>query len=157
MIVIGLDISSSSTGWAVLKNRGRFYKREGVDYGMIKPHKKLELSEKLVYFRTELIKILETTKPDIVAAEDVFFSRNPKTLKILSKFQGVAAEAVRETLGQPTNIVTVKEVRAVVGTQGKEEVFNEIVKMFKLKGWVFKKHNDITDAIAVAFYAHKKY
>jgi len=156
MIVLGLDISSSSTGWAVLKH-GRFYNRKGIDYGMIKPPKKLELSEKLVYFRTELIHLLETIQPDIAVTEDVFFFKNPKTLKLLSKFHGVAAEAVRDTIDFPIGVHTVKAIRSVIGTQGKEETFSEIVEKFKLVGWEFSKLNDVTDAIAVALYGHKMY
>jgi len=156
MIVLGLDISSSSTGWAILKH-GRFYNREGVDYGWIKPKSKLEMSEKLVYFRVELIRLLEAAQPDLVLAEDTFFFRNPKTLKLLSKFHGVAAEAVRNTLGLSTEVVPVKSIRSELGTQGKEPTFSEIKKKFKLTGWKYKTHNDVTDAIAVAFYGHRLY
>ncbi len=151
-IILGLDVSSSSTGWAVLKN-GRFYKREGVDYGWIKPKKTYLLHEKLNYFKLELEKVMEVAYADAVGIEDVFLSRNVQTLKILSRFSGVAVETVYSYLEKnPPYIVQVKAARAQWGTQDKEEVFNMVKNKYKMDEWVFKKHNDITDALSIALY-----
>ena len=99
MIVLGLDVSSSSTGWAILKN-SRFYKREGKDYGIIAPPKKLGPAEKLDYFRTHLGRVLKSV-PDkvVIGIEDTFLFKNPKVLKILSRFAGVAMQSCWEICG----------------------------------------------------------
>ena len=151
MIVIGLDVSSTSTGWAVLKSK-RFYKREGIDFGLIKPHKKLVLAEKLNYFRSELSKVISRVSPDVVGIEDIFLLRNVKTLKLLGRFSGVAIETVYDFSGVVPYIVQVKESRVQWGTQDKEEVFEKIKNKYKMNEWLFKKHNDLTDAISIALY-----
>jgi len=154
MIVLGLDVSASSTGWSVIKN-GRFYKREGVDFGWIKTSSSSTLSERLHSFREQLIPILEMVKPDRVGIEDVFLARNPKTMKLLARFGGVAIEAVRATSGLESAIVTVKEIRSIFGTQGKQETFDAVIEKYKLDGWSYNKYNDVTDSLAVSFYVYK--
>jgi len=155
MVVLGLDISSSSTGWAILK-RGRFYKREGIDYGWIRPSLKFTLAKKLSFFRENLVTLLETLRPEIVVIEDVYYFRNPKTLKLLSRFSGVAVEAVKTTLGIDPMIETVKSIRTILGPQDKEEIFSAAIKKFKLTNWKFKTHNDIIDALIAALYGSNK-
>jgi Holliday junction resolvasome RuvABC endonuclease subunit len=155
MIILGLDISSSCTGWAVLK-RGRFYKRVDLDYGWIKPKAKLSPAKKLNFFRQELKKIIEIVKPDLIIAEDVFYYKNPKVLKILSRFQGVAMESIYNDFEIEIFTVAVTELRSIFGTQAKENIFNIIKEKFKLDPtWEFSEYNDITDAIAVSYFAYK--
>ena len=148
---IGLDVSSTSTGWAVLKNK-RFYRREGIDFGLIKPPKKMVLAEKLNYFRTELSEVIERVSPAVVGIEDIFLLRNVKTLKLLGRFSGVAIETVYDFAGVVPYIVQVKEVRASWGTQDKKEIFEVVKNKYKMPEWTFNKHNDLTDAITIALY-----
>lgn len=155
MKVMGLDISSVCTGWAILKN-GRFYSREGIDYGTIQPPKNVQIAGKLSYFRDALVLLLERNKPDVIGIEDAFFFKNPKTLKVLSEFRGVALETSSTVLGVDPNVVSVREIRTILGTQDKKASFLSIVELFKLKNWDFENSNDITDALAVAYYVYKK-
>lgn len=153
-IYLGLDVSSTSTGWAVLKS-GRFYKREGIDYGLIRPHKDYTLPEKLNFFRDELSSVIRRVEPTSVGIEDVFLSRNVKTLKLLARFSGVAIESVYEFTkgGLFPYIVQVRNIRAECwGTQDKKEVFETVVDKYKLENWSFNKYNDVTDAITIALY-----
>lgn len=153
---MGLDISSSSTGWVLLINN-RFYKKEGKYYGLIEPDKNFSLAEKLSFFRLSLVNILENTKPDSVIIEDVFLRLNVGTLKLLSRFSGVAIETVKTILNINPELETVKKVRSQLGTQDKKVVYKLIVDKFKLP-WTekeFNKYNDITDAIALCLF-HKE-
>ena len=149
--VLGFDVSSSSTGWAVIKS-GRFYKRKGKDYGIISFSKKLSHSNRLSLLRVECTRIIEKVKPDIVIIEDVFVGRNPKTTILLSRYSGVVIESVYSTLKKDPIIFTVKEIRKIIGSQdSKEESFKFIKKKFKLSSnWQFKSHNDIIDGLAAA-------
>jgi len=153
-IILGLDVSSRLTGWAVMKH-GRFYKREGIDYGIIKGHPKLGQAERLSLFRAELEDLIIRNSPDVISIEDAFFARNYKTYKVLCRFGGVAMETCRTIGNVEPLIVPVKLLRTVWGTQVKEEIFNKVTTKYKLKELNFKKHNDITDAIAIAWYTHK--
>ena len=153
MIIVGLDISSTSTGWAVLRE-GKFLSKEGRDFGFIKPPKKLELSEKLHFFRNELVYVLESTLPDMVGIEDVFSSRNLKTFKLLSRFSGVGVEAVRSLLALEPEIVSVTQVRSCIGPQDKKSAFSKICDIYNKSEWVYEKHNDVADALAIAHYLY---
>jgi Holliday junction resolvasome RuvABC endonuclease subunit len=120
-VILGLDVSSVSTGWAILKN-GRFYKREGVDYGTIKTTNKDSMSKRLSVFRDELESILVGNKPDIIIMEDTHLSKFVNTLKVLVRFGAVAQEISWRTLNIDPILVQVKLARTVIGSQDKEEV-----------------------------------
>lgn len=154
-VILGLDISSSSTGWAVLKN-GRFYAREGLDYGWIKLKSSISLAERLHLFSNEIERIISIVNPSFVGIEDVFYSRNAAVLKLLSRFSGVACEQVYSLLSYEPIIAEVRSIRAVLGSQEKEKIFELIKNKYKLYKWSFKTHNDITDAIAITLYVRQK-
>jgi len=153
MIILGLDVSSSSTGWAVVKN-GRFYKREDVDYGFIKGKLKVGPAEKLSSFKDRLRSLINDIEPDYIVVEDVFYGRSAKTFKVLSRYSGVTLDTCWDILNSEPIIVLPTAVRSVWGAQNKKEIFDIIVKKYELD-WTFKKYNDITDAIALAIYGHK--
>lgn len=154
-IVLSLDVSSRKTGWCCFKH-GRFYKREGIDFGIIACSTKAAPAEKLSFFRDSLLDILLTINPDVIAIEDTFAGPNRKTFKVLCRFGGVAMEVCKTELGIEPIIVPVTELRAVWGTQVKKEIFDKVVKRYKIENFTFNKDNDITDAIAIAYYAHRK-
>lgn len=150
-IILGLDVSSVKTGWAVLKN-GKFYKRLGVDYGTIETSNKDNISNRLFTFRNELESILKECKPDIIIMEDTHLSKFVNALKMLVRFGAVAQEISWRTLSIDPILVPVKLARTVIGSQDKEEVFNIVVNKYKLKDFKFNTHNDITDAIVLTLY-----
>ncbi len=85
MKILGLDVSTKSTGWFITKR----------SCGILAPDSKLSFEEKLVWFRIELGKILDKYKPDVVVIEDAYYRPgfgNIHTLKALVKFAGVAQE-----------------------------------------------------------------
>ncbi len=152
MKILGLDVSTVSTGWFITKR----------SCGIIKPSKKLSFEEKLVFFRVELIKLLKKYKPEIVVIEDAYYRPgfgNIHTLKQLVKFAGVAMEAAA-SLEIAVTILTASAARKNCcgkqeGRFKKEEVFKYFVEKYSLEDWTFNKHNDITDAMALAWgYKH---
>jgi Holliday junction resolvasome RuvABC endonuclease subunit len=84
MKIMGIDISSSSTGWAVIEGDSL------VEYGKVEPHKKLSLAQKLCLFGTEINKLVLKHKPDEIAIEDVIQVSSVSVTKILSRFNGIA-------------------------------------------------------------------
>lgn len=152
MRVLSLDISASSTGWAFAFGQAR-----GVfEYGLIKTNPKFGEAERLAFFREELIKILKEFRPTHVVIEDVYSGVNVKVLKLLAKFSGVAEECSLSVAGIEPTILSTNTVKSYFKAKNKQDVFDIIVELF---GWNvddvdFKKHNDLTDAIAqlVCFY-----
>ena len=149
--ILGLDVSSRSTGWAVLKN-GRFYKNED-NYGKILLEKQ-ELGVRLYNFRQKLKELLEKVNPDAVIIEDVFSGPSPGTSKLLARFSGVAVELCYEILKAEPTVALATTVRKKLNVKGKEEAFNFIKKRYKLD-WDFKKMNDVSDALLLALYQYK--
>lgn len=84
MKILGLDISSSSTGWSLIDND------ELPDYGLIKPDSSMSLFQRLYLFGNEMKRIIERCQPDMIAMEETIFARGMTTMRTLSRFSGVA-------------------------------------------------------------------
>ncbi len=143
-IVLSMDISSKSTGWCVFKNDLLF------DYGTIQPNGKLTNTEKLHFFRQELINILTKYKPNAIVFEDVFSGINVRTMKLLSKFAGVAEEVCFDVLSVIPYIISNSTVKSYFKARDKKVLFEFVTCLLSFKGWSFKETNDITDSIAQA-------
>ena len=147
MKILGLDVSTKSTGWFVTRR----------SCGKIVPDEDLSFGEKLVFFRKELDKLLRKYKPDVVVIEDAYYRPgfgSIHTLKALTKFTGVAIELC-SSYGVDVEIITATAARkhccgAHKGKFGKQEVFDFFVEKFDLD-WNYTKHNDITDAMALSW------
>ncbi len=147
MKILGLDVSTKSTGWFIAKR----------SCGTIKPPGD-NFADKLVYFRAELVKLLDKYKPDLVVIEDAYYQPRKgsiHTLKALSKFAGVAIEA-SQAKGCAVEIITATTARKYCcGRSGekvtKQDVFDFFVEKYDLEDWTFNRHNDITDAMALSW------
>lgn len=144
--VLSLDISASSTGWAFAFGQAE----SQIHFGLIKTSSKFTHAERLARFRDELIKIMYKFKPSHVVMEDVFSGLNPKTLVLLAKFAGVAQECCKSITGIEPFIIHNNTVRSFFKLKNKEEIFEMIIEImdWESEELSFKKHNDITDALA---------
>jgi len=148
MKILGLDVSTRSTGWFIAKR----------SCGIISPDPKASFEEKLVVFRIELDYLLSKYNPDLVVIEDAYYRPgfgSIHTLKALVKFAGVAQELC-ESKGIQTEIITATMARKYCcGRSGekvtKQDVFDFFVEKYDLDDWTFNKHNDITDAMALSW------
>lgn len=84
MKIMGLDISSKSTGWCVINDDGI------LDYGLIQPSSKMSLAQKMYLFYVEIGKLIEKYQPHSIAIEDVVDVMNISVTKTLARFNGVA-------------------------------------------------------------------
>lgn len=140
--IFSLDISSASTGWSYMIDN------EIQAYGKITPEKKLDKPEKLLIFRRELIMVLKMYKPKYVVIENGFFGRNVNTLKVLSNFSGVAMECCLAVTGAIPYIMNNTTTKSHFKAKNKEQLYEKIVKLYKLDDFEYDSHNDITDAVA---------
>ena len=83
MVICGIDSSTSSTGWGVIDTKFNDNLR-GRDYGAIKPNKKLETIDRIIYISRELRRILQDFKPELIVIEEMNVTRNMKTIRALS-------------------------------------------------------------------------
>jgi crossover junction endodeoxyribonuclease RuvC len=152
-VILGLDVSSSSTGYAVLRC-GRWNKSKA-SFGKIKIPVELSLPKRLVMFRDELLKVVKRIKPTHIIIEDVFSGRNVATMKLLARFNGVAIEVSSRCLNKDPVISFTAAVRGFLECgRSKEEAFDFICTKYKLD-WSFNKMNDVTDALALVLYYYK--
>ena len=145
--ILGLDVSSSSTGYCIINN-GRLVKST---LGTINPNSKDPYGKRLQFFAEELIGLLKKYKPDKGVMEDIFKGPNDKTFKILAMFRGVCFLKVFEEIGNDPICVMPTEARKLVGVNGiaKEDGFEFVKNKYAFSDYKFDTHNDITDAIVL--------
>ena len=141
--MLSLDIATT-TGWAFVDSENI----SKIKRGLIKSNSKLNLSKRLSDFREELTKLLELFKPSHVVIEDIFSGLNVNTMKLLAKYAGVAQECCMTISNIDPYIIHTSTVKAYFKAKDKQEVFNIVVDIVAWSDAVFKKDNDITDAIA---------
>ncbi len=145
--VLSLDISSASTGWCYVVDS----KTPIQAFGTITMKKGLDNIEKLVIFRERLIHLFDMCKSTHIVIEDQFFGKNVNTLKLLSKFCGVALECSLSVGRIKPHIMSNITTKSYFGVKSKEALYSFVLKEFDVKDdstWTYKTHNDITDAIA---------
>ena len=142
MNVLSLDVSAASTGWCVLQDMG-------IHFGVIKTAAKLQNTERLLTFKTELCKILSTYKPTHIVIEDIFVGLNASTIKVLAEFAGVTKLTCIEFADIVPYIISTNTVKAYYKAKKKEMVFNFILDILE-QTWPYKQYNDVVDALAQA-------
>jgi crossover junction endodeoxyribonuclease RuvC len=128
--VMGIDISSRSTGWSILQSE------KLIEFGKINPTGKMTVSQKLFLFHIELKKLIERYQPDEIAIEDVPLVKSASVAKLLARFNGVAMiEAYRHMQKEPILYMPTEwksQVEGCTGGSKKCEVQLAICKKFKL-------------------------
>lgn len=160
MIVMGLDASTTSTGWGI------FDDKELKAYGVIKPDGE-DWRERIVNQAPQLVEIISKYKPEKIYMEDVpLKSKFPKVLVQLGAVQGFIY-GVTASLNVPVVFLGPSEWRSPMGlfdgtregTKRAEMKRKSVEKANELFGlnlvWKsacsIKNDDDIADAILVAY------
>lgn len=147
MLILGIDPGTQTTGYGLIKKDGRALLH--IDNGVISPKQKLSLSEKLSHIYTELKKIIEATKPDAMAIEEVFLANNARSALILGHARGVAMLAASSS-GIPVHEYSTREIKKAVvgyGNADKNQVAQMVKNLLKLPEVAA---SDAADALAAA-------
>jgi len=158
MKILSLDISSVSTGWALVEGNTL------LDKGVIKLKAKTH-GNKLFQFESALQNLITVHKPDIFAFEDIWKGPSIKTFKVLAFYHGIAYKQSFNSFKEDPIVLMPSGLRRVLAEntdlvlsgkreQDKSAVFDWVNNTYQLN-YEFKKHNDITDAIAVGLAAAK--
>lgn len=78
MIILGLDTSTTSTGFAVIDN-GKL-----ISYGTIEPPKKAELLDRIIYIEQYVKQIIKAKEIDYVVIEQLAVMRSANTTRVLA-------------------------------------------------------------------------
>lgn len=86
MRVIGVDPGIVVTGFGIIdKNNNNIVAHS---YGTVKPPKNMYLSDRLGYLYDEISILLDKYKPNMLAVEDTFYSKNFKSAMSLGQARG---------------------------------------------------------------------
>ena len=149
MRVLGIDPSVRSTGYGVIECRGAAVRL--VEAGVIATDGRSTLHARLADINDSLAEIIRTTRPDIVAVEQVFARPvNPKTTIMMAHARGallaVAAQARLQVV--EFSATSVKRAIAGSGAASKEQVARMVVQSLRLSR--VPRPPDVTDALALA-------
>ena len=182
MIILGLDISTSNVGYALVSSEPlqghRLLKADSINV-----HEKEGLYEKSKMVRDVFLDVMRDYRVDVIVVEESLMSFGKRrssaaTLAVLNRFNGIISFIARDTFGVPiafvNSIVARKKAGLKIdkesGIDTKEQIFfwvknhslmrdfewpTKIMKSGTRKGeTVFeKKCYDISDAVVTALWA----
>jgi Holliday junction resolvasome RuvABC endonuclease subunit len=164
MVVLGLDISTNSTGYAIIDES-----LELIKYGFIDTSKEDNWLMKASKFLDEIETIVEGQKIDHVAIEELLskFSggkSSAKTIISLARFNGLATFFIyqlTEKLPEHINVLrcrSLADCKVPRGINSKDFVLDKVISWYpsivmprmKRKDDIAKNAYDIADAVVVA-------
>jgi len=150
MRILGVDPGSSRCGYGLIEKNGS--KLTLIDYGLIEVKEK-DINHKLTFLAHDYKKVLKKLKPDLVAIEKIFFSRNVKTAMEVAQARGVLIY-----LSLKENVILTEhnpqEVKLSVtgyGLSDKKAVARMVFSILQIPP--VKLIDDVTDAIAISITA----
>lgn len=78
MVVLGLDTSTTSTGYAILDND------KIICSGVIKPNKKLDLLDKIIYIEREIKELIKQKEVEFIVIEELVMFRGSAVIRALA-------------------------------------------------------------------------
>lgn len=151
MTILGIDPGTAILGYGCIKADKN--KNKLLGYGCLKTPKNLDDAARLKIIYRELIKLIKKFRPDCLAAEEIFFFKNSKTVISVSQARGVAILAAAN-LGIPVCEFTPLQVKQAVTGYGRAEK-QQVQKMVKLLLELSEipRPDDAADALAIAICA----
>jgi crossover junction endodeoxyribonuclease RuvC len=144
---LGIDPGSRVTGYGIVEQAGGRIIR--VDHGEIRIKNGEPFTRCLSRIYDELTEVIDRTKPDAVAVEDIFYGKNVKSLIKQGHVRGVALLAASRN-GLPVHEYSPLEVKKAVvgyGRAEKQQVQMMIRAILQLSETL---PEDASDALAVA-------
>lgn len=148
MRILGIDPGYATTGFGLITaERGRYGL---LQYGTVTTSPERSFPERLNVLFEDITRLLEVTKPDAVAVEELFWGHNITTGIGVSHGRGVILLAV-ERAGIPLFEYTPMQVKQAVVGYGKAEK-HQVMDMTRrlLKMEKMPRPDDAADAIAIA-------
>ena len=146
--IIGIDPGYAITGYGIIEKSGKRLKV--IDYGVIETKPKTDFEVRLLTINEHVRSLLEIYKPDYMAIEELFLSRNTTTAIGTAQARGVViVEAARANI--PVYEFTPGQIKLAVTGYGKAEkkqVQMMVTRLLSLKE--IPKPDDAADGLAVA-------
>lgn len=148
MIILGIDPGYATTGFGLISaERGKYAL---LQYGTITTPTELTFPQRLNMLFEDMTRLLEVTKPEAVAVEELFWGHNITTGIGVSHGRGVILLAI-ERAGVPLFEYTPMQVKQAVvgyGLAEKRQVMDMVRRLLKLR--TVPRPDDAADALAIA-------
>jgi crossover junction endodeoxyribonuclease RuvC len=151
MIILGIDPGTAALGYGVIeRTSGRL---RAIDHGCLSTSPSDPLPVRLLTIHACITELIETHRPEIVAVERLFFSRNAQTAFGVGQARGVVLLAAAQA-DLPVREATPSEVKSAVAGHGgadKEQVARMVALILGLPA--LPTPDDAADALAIAIWA----
>ena len=148
MRILGIDPGIAIVGFGLIEsNRGSV---RMLQYGAVTTEAGLPLATRLVQIENDMTALIAQLKPDEIAVEELFFSKNITTGIAVAHGRGVIL-CTAERLGVPIFEYTPMQVKQAVAGYGladKKQVMDMTKRLLKLKA--VPKPDAAADALAIA-------
>ena len=151
MIVLGIDPGTAAMGYGIVESKGGRLRM--VDAGCLVTKPDASLPTRLLAIHALLDELIALHRPDLLAVERLFFSRNAQTAFAVGQARGVVLLAAAQA-EVPVREATPNEVKVAVtgyGNADKEQVGRMVAVCLALKE--APRPDDTSDALAVAIWA----
>ena len=147
VIILGVDASLRSTGYAIIESRGNSFR--AITFGRIHNPQKILPSRCLVRIADAICDLIRQHKPDAVAVEGLTFVQNQQIALKLGQARGAAILAAASA-GLPIYEYAPRKVKqAIVGIGSAQKI--QVGTMVKsLLGLCEIPQEDAADALAIA-------
>jgi crossover junction endodeoxyribonuclease RuvC len=148
VIVLGIDPGTASMGYGIVERTGASLR--AVDYGCVSTSADTPLPDRLNVIHAQVAELIDTHKPDFLAVERLFFSRNAQSAFGVGQARGVVLLAAAQA-GIPVREATPNEIKVGVtgyGAADKEQVGRMVAVILQLPE--VPRPDDTADALATA-------
>ena len=147
-VILGIDPGTAITGYGVVSDATGGPQARA--YGVIRTPAHQALSQRLVTIYNELNALLDAHRPDAVAVEEVFFSKNARTALSVGHARGVVLLAAARRQIPLFHYKPTQVKQAVTGYGGADK--RQIQEMMKMLLGLedIPRPDDAADALAIA-------
>ena len=154
-IILGIDPGLATIGFGIIEKDGSNLKF--VDCGIIKTSPDLDLPERLSVIKHDILKLINSVKPDVVGVEELFFAKNVTNAIKVAHARGVIVEAVHSKRIPIINFTPLQVKNNIAGDgAAKKWQIQEMTKRI-LNLTCYPKPDDAADALAFALCAERTY
>lgn len=149
MIILGIDPGLATMGYGVIQSeRGNY---AVVDYGVVTTPKECTLPKRLFKLEDGVNALIDKFKPDNVAIEELFFSKNITTGIPVAEARGVILLTAVKKIGDEVFEYTPNQIKqAMTGYGGADKLQMQLMVKALLNLKSVPRPDDAADALAVA-------
>jgi crossover junction endodeoxyribonuclease RuvC len=154
VLILGVDPGTAVTGYGLVRQDARSEVRL-VECGVVRTSARDPLASRLREIFDGISELLARHRPDALAVEDIFYSRNVRTTIVLGHARGVILLAGSRA-GVPIHEYPPADIKKSIvgnGAATKEQVQFMLTRLLRLKAPPYP--NDAADGVAVALACHR--